>query len=436
MPPSGGFGGGPWGGGPWGGAALAGLTDVNVADTVPVADSLAVYLPLQVDAALALSPFLVLVTFSHHLDTGYAPNFQTTSYSIAGLIVLAVGEGPNAFSVVLTTDEQGPFNYTVVVSDARSTAGDPIDPFDNSALFAGWPIIPTFFATAQSRTKVQFTFSAAMLQNAAYTDPASYTFTDMNGVNLPILSVTAVGTSPNQRLALELGTDLVPGGYYVATIISLLVQNLFTVNITPNTDLFQWNEAPRPVTVTPIHIKLSNFTGEVTGGLLGQPLGQIFFSPSLEAVAPNSSIQVDEVSVCTRAFDVYTPPSPPDPNPLYTFSTGGPSGTLGGAVLWARFDRLLGAQINLGLNQTDNLGLYADGPAVAILAEPFDPAYISLLNNSFWTTFDGVGTPFITANNLGPIPPGPITVITLQGLPVSILEDGYGGDGWGAENWG
>jgi len=430
----GGFGSGPWGGTPWGGSTLIG--EVSVYETVDLFESFSITLPLRVETAIALNAFLVQVNFAHALDGTYAPNFDPTSYAIAGLTVLNVLSGPTPESVWLHTTEQGPLVYTVVVLDAKSATGDFIDPLNDTAIFAGWPIEPTVFATAQSAVKVQLTFSTEMLQNSAYTNSVNYFVMDLNGASIPILAVMAVGTSPNRRVALELGSPLVPGGYYVASVLSPPIQTVFTLPILPAYDLFRWDQAPTSAGVTTFTIKLSDFTGEVTGGILGDPLGLVFFSPSLEVAAPNSSIQVDDVSVCTRAFDVYTIPSPPDPSPLYTFSSNGPSGTIGGSVLFAPFERLLGASLNFTLQPSDALGPYVDGPAAAILSEPFDPAYVSLLNNSFWTIYDGLGTPFITANNLAPIPPGPTQVITLQGLPESIMAESFGGDPWGAEDWG
>lgn len=407
----GGWGGGPWGGGPWGGSHPLG--GVEVYETVDLFENSSITLPLRVLTAVALNPFVVQVDFAHALDGTYAPNFDPSSYSIVGLTVLSVIPGPTPESVRLHTTEQGPLVYTVVVLDAKSATGDFIDPLNDTAVFAGWPLEPTFFATAQSPSKVQLTFSTEMLQNPAYTDPANYFVTDLNGASVSILSVTAVGPSPNRRVALELGSSLVPGGYYVASVLSPPIQTVFALPILPAYDLFRWDPAPTSAGATTFTIKLSDFTGEVTGGILGDPLGLVFFSPSLETAAPNSAIQVDAVSVCTRAFDVYTIPSPPDPSPLYTFSSSGPSGTIGGSVLFAPFERLLGAKINVTLLPSDALGPYIDGPATATLSEPFDPAFLSYLNNSFWTLYDGLGTPFITANNLAPIPPGTTTVIPL-----------------------
>ena len=427
----GGFGGGPWGG-LWG---FGTSHVVTVSETVPVSDSVTITFPLRVSAAVAPTSFLVKVTFNHDLDPFYAPNFDPTSYSISGLTVLTAVPGPTPNTVFLTTDEQGPLVYTVIVLDALAASGDPLDPLADSAIFVGFPIEPSFFATAQNASRVQLTFSTAMLQNLAYTDPSSYTVLDLNGVNWPVSTVTAVGPTPNRRVLLELATPLGPGGYYVVTIVNPLVQTGFFLQINPPYDMFQLNPAPKPAGITQFAMSISDFSGEVSGGLLGEPLGLVFFSPSLDALAPNSSIQVSEVSVCTRAFDVYTPPGPIDPNPLYTFSSNGPAGGLGGAVLWAPFERLLGAKLNLTLKFGEIFDP-TDGPAVAILAEPFDPAYVALLNNSFWTTYNGFGTPFICASNLAPIPPGPITVITLQGPPESYMAESFGGDPWGGQDWG
>jgi hypothetical protein len=413
---NGGFGGSPWGGSPWGGASLGDVT-------------------FRVEDATSETPFQVLVEFNQNLDPLYAPNYSPVSYSIPGLTVSAVVPGPNPYSVLLTTDEQEALLYTVTVLDAHDNGGNPIDPLFDSAVFAGSaPAARTFFATAQSNTKVQLTFSVPMAQNLAYTNPANYTITDLNGVSLPILSVTAVGPSPNRRIVLRLGTPLVAGGYYVATIASPPILSALLLTIPDPTDLFQWTES-KPGGVFRSDLKISDFSGEVTGGILGEPLGLVFFSPSLDVAAPNSVIQVDNVSVCTRAYDVYTPPSPIDPNPLYTWSSNGPQGNLGAVVLFGAFDRLLGARLDLTIKPSDALAPYMDGPAVAILAEPFDPAYVSLLNNSFWNMHPGTVT-FITANNLGPIPPGPTVVITLESGPPNLQSDGFGGDPWGGEEWG
>jgi hypothetical protein len=426
----GGFGGGEWGKGPWGSFSPDPFGPVFLDEALTLFEALSVAHQIQVVSASAVNLFEVLVNFSSPLDLTYVPNLDPGNYDIPGLTVFGVTPTlPN--QVLLSTSQQLATVYTVTVSSAKDTAGDFLNPLYASVNFAGFPLPHNFIAAAQSATKIQLIFSVPMQQNAAYTDPASYSLVDLTGTTIPIISTTAIGPSPNQRLEIQTGTDLVPGGYYALTITSPSVLTTLGLSIVPPTSQFRWNEVRGP-----IQLKISDFTGEVTGGLLGQPLGQVFFSPSLETAAPTSAIQIDDVAVCTKAFDTYTPPSPPDPAPLYTFSSNGPAGAIGGAVLFAPWPRLLGAKLDFEQKATDATSLAVTGPAVAILQQPFDPAYVSLLNNSFWTTFNGSGTPFITANNLAPIPPGPTEVITLEGTPETIAAEGFGGDPWGAENWG
>jgi len=418
----GGFGGGPWGGGPWGGSGT-GEGNAIVAETLTLSEALDITLLFKVTGAISLSPFLVRVDFSHIVEPTHIPNFSPGNYLILpSLTVTGVSPGPTTRSVLLDTLEQGAVIYTVEVFNAESSGGDPIDLANNDATFAGFPIAPTFFATAQSRTKVQFTFAQEMTQNAELLDPASYSITDLQGTPVPITSIALAGPAPVSRIAFTLGAELDPGGYYVANILSLAVVTIVGVSITPPTDLFQWGEMQEAVRhLRPMEVRIQDFSGEVSGGLLGEPFGQVFFSPSLDAAAPNSSIQVDSLAVCTRAFDVYTVPVPPDPPVLATWSPNAPVTTLGGdttdSVLFAGFDRpnrVQEAQINLSDNPTDTYGGATDGPADATLDEPLDPAFISLMNNPHWETFGGAGVTFITADNLAPIPAGSSSNINLQ----------------------
>lgn len=418
----GGFGGGPWGGGPWGGSG-SGDVGTDLDEVLTLSEALDIVLPFQVVGAISLSPFLVRVDFSHIVEPSHVPNFNPGNYPILPtLTVTGVSPGPTTRSVLLDTLEQGAVVYTVEVFNAESSGGDPIDLLNNDATFAGFPIAPTFFATAQSRTKVQFSFAQEMTQNFELLDPASYSITDLQGTPVPITSVALAGPSPVSRISFTLGAELDPGGYYVANILTSAVVTIIGVAITPPTDLFQWGEMQEAIRhLRPMEVRIQDFSGEVSGGLLGQPLGQVFFSPSLDAAAPNSSIQVDSLAVCTRAFDVYTVPVPPDPPLLATFAPNAPASTLGGnttdAVLFAGFNhpnRLQEAQINLTDNPADTYGGAADGPADATLDEPLDPNFISLLNNPFWETFGGSGATFITADNLAPIPPGSSSNINLQ----------------------
>jgi len=167
-----------------------------------------------------------------------------------------------------------------------------------------------------------------------------------------------------------------------------------------------------------IVVKLCDFTGLAQGGLLGSAKGQVFFSPALSSAAANSTIQVDTVDTCVRAYDTYVFPTLPDPSLLFTFPKNpGPTtpvSTLGGAVLWAPPNRLAEASFALEWQNEDTFESATDSRAIATLEEPLDATRISLLNNSYWRLYDGASPSFITAANLTPIPPGPTTVITLQ----------------------
>jgi hypothetical protein len=168
---------------------------------------------------------------------------------------------------------------------------------------------------------------------------------------------------------------------------------------------------------------MREFTGETREGLLGQHAGLVFFSPALGNAAPNSSIQIEEVSVCTRAHDVYHIPSPPDPSVLFTFKAGRNSGTLStvGRVSFASFDKLGCAKLTFQDLRQDLLPLVADSRDLGTLVETLDAARAPRLNAvtysrthptpprlPIWPLFDGLSaTPFTTAANLTPIPPGP-----------------------------
>lgn len=171
-----------------------------------------------------------------------------------------------------------------------------------------------------------------------------------------------------------------------------------------------------------VSIPLSAFSGEVQGGILGNPKGQVFFSPSLLGPAPNSTIEVDAVSACVQAFDTYTiPPTPPVPSAApYTYTT---FCTFGGTpcvtndehfVTWAPPHHLVETRSTLAYTNTETVQAAVDSRCLATLRAAYDPAKVSLTNETVPRVFDGVNPNFIVANNLAPIGPGPVTNITLQ----------------------
>jgi hypothetical protein len=255
-----------------------------------------------------------------------------------------------------------------------------------------------------------------MLQNAFLTDPGQYDLTDLNNNPITVLSVTTEQSLNPVSVVLTLGDDLVDERHYQLRILGgVITATLLTLS--PDTAIFQWVE-----NVLRTQIALSRFSGEVQTGLYGLANGLVFFSPALVNPAANSIIEVEDVDVCTKAFDEYHFPQPLDPPVLYTHGAGvvpTPSVTTlnSTASLWAKFPRLMEATITLSDMQEDTLPTPVDGPCTATMDESWDPAFISLMNNMDWKIFDNAGTPpayFITANNLAPIPSGPPIVIILQ----------------------
>lgn len=394
----GGFGGGPFGGGPFGGSSSSANPTV-FEDPILISESLDVYVPLQVDSVFSLSPFLVQVDFSHDLDLGFAANFLPSSYSISSptLNILSVTPGINPDEVILQTEPQAQTTYLLTVNTARSYAGDVIDLTANTGLFAGFGIQPSFFATAQSNRKVQLTFSTTIVKDAVFLDSATYSVKEIDGTVVPISAVsspTDVNIPPSifdsSRLVIELSADLKKGETYVVEILGV-VKSTGGLDVFPTTDVFRWDRMDAVISVP-----ISSFSGEVSGGILGTPAGQVYFSPALNVPLPNSSIQVDSVEVCTRAFDVYEVPGIPDPRPIATF--GGAITTLlnnTNDVLFATAERLGLARMNLS-SSTPYADVWAgpatDGPADATLVETIALSAGGFLNVPEFTMFPGSGS--------------------------------------------
>lgn len=168
--------------------------------------------------------------------------------------------------------------------------------------------------------------------------------------------------------------------------------------------------------------EIPNGLGRSTAALFGNPNGQVFFSPSLVVGgAPNSSLQIDNVSVCTKAYDTYTFPQPVDPLPLYTHGGGVVPSLAGsvlgaGVVLFTNFYRLGEAKLNFSLKPSDTAPPPADIAASIQLIQVWDPLRFALLNNSAW----GLG-PIVPVPPPAPPPPSPDLTPPL-GDPGAILD--------------
>lgn len=415
-----GWGGGSWGSGPWGSSGVGSEAfEDALAESVSVTEDLDVSFPYKVVSASSLLSFLVRVDFSADLDLGHAPNFDESNYSIPGLTVVSVSPHPTlSTSVLVLTSEQLPISYTVIVDTTiRSSAGDFLDPAFRTATFLGSAVPPSFQAKAQSRTKVRLTFITTMDVNSQFSDPGNYSVSKIDGTPVAISSVEVVPDGTDQRGEMILSEELDPLGCYTVTINSN-VRTTGNQTLSPDTALFQWQEH----VPAPIAIEFGNFSGEVTGGLLGDPDGQVFFSPAYDVAVADSVLEVDQVDVCTRAYDVYQIPSLPDPPVLYTFpapDSAAAGATIGatGAVLFAPAPRLGLAEVVVHDLREDTVPAPVDGPCDATLTETIDITSGGFLNDPRWETFPAatasIGV-FTTAANLAPIGPGPTTNINLQ----------------------
>jgi hypothetical protein len=242
----------------------------------------------------------------------------------------------------------------------------------------------TFLAGAQSPTKVEVVFSEDLQLNGALTSPLCYVIKAVTGgAAIAVLSATQSGGTPVRRATLVLGAPLKSLEYYSVRVTGILNVNGDPPN--PEAVTFQWVDATRPRAGIPLEIPIRDFSGEVTEGLLGAPDGQVFFSPALEAsVSSNSTIELQELGVCTRAYDEYHIPNPPDPSVLFTFRPGIPSVLGPTSVLWGDAYRLGQAILNVSQRFSDDVQGSSDFLAGMTLEETIDTSRGGFLNDPRW----------------------------------------------------
>lgn len=374
------------------------------------------FAPFGVAGATSYGPHFVQVRFTDVIDLTDPAFTAPSNYTITpGPLTIHAVVIESADSVVLQTDAQSFVTYTVTVGVGRSYFQVPMYPPLNTAMFTGFPSLPGYFSCATSPTRVRLIFSTAMM-SAPLLVLSNYTVSDFNGHVHTILSAQIEQTiGPALSVVLTLATPLDTTSWY-QTILSSNIVNLDGQTPQPPDYDFQFILPPLNVSVP-----ISEFTGEVSGPLFGDPDGLVYFSPSLNVAASNSIIQVEEVDVCSIAYDTYTFPQPIDPVPFYTWSPTGPQTFLeqAGVVLFAGFPKMSEAMFELeftGTHLLDTVPSPYDTSVSIVMQQTFAPGYVALLNNPAWWMFDGVHktTPpmWICANNLGPIPPGPADEIT------------------------
>ncbi len=377
---------------------------------------------IGVQSATALNGTHVQVNFTQLVDFTFGPMLTPSNYSISPFLTIISVEQTGENAIVLTTSPQTNILYTVTVAQARSTLGTPLNPLQNSATFTGFPLVPGYFAIATAALRVRAIFSTVMLNDSNLSNPANYTITDFNGNSIFVLSATPEQSMNPVSVVLTLASPLGETDFYVCTV-SSNVHTLTGLNVLPPTSVFQWIVGDNQFSVP-----LSSFTGEVTGGFFGNPQGLVYFSPALNVPTSNSIIQVEDIDVCTTAYDTYTPPVMIDPTVLFTYGGGivpTPSPDpylLNQCVLWAPFPRNFEAQIIIGFTGEANQDFYTppvDTSCSVVIAQQFALGYVALLNDPAFFLFDdkhGTSVPptFITAKNLTPIPPGPESILVLH----------------------
>jgi hypothetical protein len=386
------------------------------------------------ESALALSPTTVRIRYTAMFDAEFPPLLSISNYSISPSVVINSIALESAQSVLLNTGSLVAPVYTVTISEARGYFGEPLDPQLDSAQFTSIAGAPTFYAVATGRNRVRAVFSEPMSLNSALTDPGRYALVDLSGVAIAVASITPEQLADVRSTVLHLGEDMVDERHYRLTLLSGIVSAPPSLApVSPDTSLFQWVDNPLTA-----QIPVDQFSGEVMEGLYGIHDGLVFFSPALENSASNSIIQVDQVDVCSRAYDEYHFPQPIDPSPLMTHGAGvaptEPVTTLNSPdwVLWAAFPRLVDAKFELGMGSStvpleDSLPLPTDAVVEISLTESWPSNRVAILNNTGWKLFDNLGNPpayFITADNLTPPLPfsHPITIVSFSMFGGSTQE--------------
>lgn len=400
---------------------------VDVSDTVALTDAVSeLDILLRVASAVAIDRYSVLVTFSNAINPAYLPFETISNYNFSPALLIGSVQVAGSNQVLIQTiTPQLNVGYTVTVTSAESLTGDPLGPH-NSANFSGFSITTQFIAGALSSTKIGIRFSEEVLVNANLVDVVNYSvIATTGGASIPVTAVV-LGEPPVQHLTLMLGSPLIPKAYYAIVVNSSIV-SIFGSPVQPTTQVIMW-EALKAF----VEIPIEDFSGEVSGGILGTPEGQVFFSPALEAqVSSVSTLEIEEVSVCTRAYDEYHIPDTPDPEVLFTYGPGQTESFLGQMVLFAPADRLGLASITLRDHHAEDVlpEVYVPGTATyespisdfgtGFLVETIDITRGAFLNDVRWKTFPNTDAlVFRTLDNATPVGPGPTTQVQLS----TVLE--------------
>jgi hypothetical protein len=330
---------------------------------------------------------------------------------------------PNSLQVL--TDEQVYSLYNLQLGSLISISGEPLDPSYSTTRFTGFPSHGTFTAQSIRTDAVLVLFNQAMLVDSNLTNPLNYLIQDVTGSMVTVTNVVPNYLSNPTRVTLQLGSSVIAGVSYYLTV-SRSVVSSSGMTVLPPTSVISWfNKHPLA------KIPISSFSGEVQGSLFGNPQGLVFFSPALvPGGSPNSVLQIEGVETCTDASDTYRiPPTSRATPSLYIFNNLRPSGppqvsVLNRDFLFTDFYQMNEAQMNLLDNQEDIIEPPVDIGASLRMVEVYPPTRVALLNSPGWILNGGGANPpypFVTADNLSPLPPPVVSPSTYFTNPLEHL---------------
>lgn len=276
-------------------------------------------------------------------------------------------------------------------------------------------------ATAISSVRVLLKFDSVVADIAALLQGANYNISDLDEEAIPVQTVKKQSTENITSVVLILRAPLDTGRAYTITLNSAILTGDNTP-VTPNSAVFTWVGNLDHFSVPLSHFtKIPSSSSAVGVDALALKKG-VYFSPAFETSGASSQIEVDEIDVCTKAYDSYEFPKFADPKLLFTYTKGGPSSELGPSVMWAPWHRLEEARRDFTQKYSDSVRAMEHAPAAATLTS-VDLTRVSLLNNVSWKLFDNLGTPpdyFKVTNNLIPVGFGPSITFLIGGNFTSV----------------
>lgn len=350
----------------------------------------------QLIRAKAINPHTVRLTFTEQPDPGASSTFDPLNYAIQKVVGGVPTTSLTVQRVVIDPDDPlslqvftlEPYEYSIyqvtVNPSVTSDTGQSIDLESNTARYSGYPVQGLLQAQALRARAILVLFGQEMVAEAELTLTSNYVVADAGGNLIPVTSVTPNSLVNPTRVTLELGASLAFPRFYTLTVSDqvLSVQGLMVLPAASAIQPYNPNKLAR--------IPLASFTGEVHSELFGNPEGLVFFSPSLiPSGAPNSSLQVDEVDVQTRAYDRYVfPDQPEEPKTLYTYKYRfGEVTRLNRNALFARFGRQSQVKMRVSDLREDTLAAPTDALRSQTTIERYNPDLVAFLNNPGFLTF-------------------------------------------------